>query len=240
MGGPTYCAMRVEKGNTEHVLNSKFTWFTVPGAFRPLTKHIHSKTHTLYPFCCCGSEALTRSEADVCQQSPPCLPLAALTMSSSKAAPAEGEWRAFFPQSPSAWFLPRSAHSWTFNSFQFPNVGASATSDSESRAIVTTTELVLSFKLGGLGTHNAEQLTHWERPRRFLFFMRVCGEMISFFYSVCFISNSTGTFSLLQVTVLLQWTKPLNICPVQTILATMTRSLQHLDDARFSLCIRHQ
>lgn len=37
-----------------------------------------------------------RSEADTCQRSPPCLPLAALTMSSLKAAPAEGEWKAFF------------------------------------------------------------------------------------------------------------------------------------------------
>lgn len=79
----------------EHVPNTNFTSLKVPAAFGPITKHINSKTHTLHPLGRGGAEALTRSEADTCQQSPPCLPLAALTMSSSKAAPAEGEWREF-------------------------------------------------------------------------------------------------------------------------------------------------
>lgn len=103
-----------------------------------------------------------------------------------------------FCQSPSAWFLPWSTHSWTFNSFQLPYFGASAASDSESRAIVTTTELVLSFKLGGLGTYNAEQLTRWERPTDFCLFLyaSMWGNLsVCFIYGVCSISNQTDTES---------------------------------------------
>ena len=62
----------------------------------------------------------------------------------------------FRSQSSSAWLVSWSAHSWTLNGFQLPNVGASATSDSEGKPIITTTELALSFKLGGLGTFNSE------------------------------------------------------------------------------------
>lgn len=145
---PTSCTMREENVETEHVNKFKLNLTCSNWSFQTL------KPHTLYPFVCRGSESLMWSEADTCQQSPPCLPLAALTMSSLKAALAEGEWKAFFSssfyQSPSAWFLPWSTHSWTFNSFQLPYVGASAASDSESRAIVTTTELVLSFSLEAL------------------------------------------------------------------------------------------
>lgn len=152
-----------------------------------------------------------RSGADTCQRSPLCLPLAALTISSSKAAPAAGETGGYFPlhhhpKSSSAWFRPWSAHSWTFSSFQLPNVGASATSDSESRAIVTATERVLSLKLGGLGTHKAEQLTHWERPRMFLSFMFLCGTVSLLF------KNGNGTF---KGKVVLDLTLPQNICPVK-------------------------
>lgn len=132
--------------------------------------------------------------------------------------------RGFFfssPQSSSAWFLPWSAHSWTLNSFQLPNVGASATSDSESRAIVTATELVLSIKPGGLGTHNAEQLAQREWPRRLLFFILVCGEAVRAFYSALF-QNSTGTFTLLQATVLLWRIIPLNTSVLYIVLYRQT------------------
>lgn len=54
-------------------------------------RHPLKETHTLYAFGCGVSEAPMRSEADTCQQNPPRLPLVRLTMSSSKAAPAEGE-----------------------------------------------------------------------------------------------------------------------------------------------------
>lgn len=81
-----------------------FTSLTVPASVRRTTNHVHSKTHThtFEPLGHHDGETLTRSEADTCQQSPPYLPLAALTKSSSKAALAEGERRAFFSSSPKA------------------------------------------------------------------------------------------------------------------------------------------
>ena len=83
-----------------HSIKAFYTlWFlTVPEVYRPL-KHIkdtHTHTHTLQPLGCRSSGSLTRTETDTCQQSPPCLPLAALTMSSAKATPAEGDWKPFF------------------------------------------------------------------------------------------------------------------------------------------------
>lgn len=82
-----------------------FTSLTVPASVRRTTNHVHSKTHThtFEPLGHHDGETLTRSEADTCQQSPPYLPLAALTKSSSKAALAEGERRAFF------FLLPKSS-----------------------------------------------------------------------------------------------------------------------------------
>jgi len=123
--------------------------------------HTHTHTHTLYPLGRHGAEALTRSEADTCQQGPPCLPLAALTMSSSKAAPAEGGGSPSPPPSPQKLFCVISSSECTLlnfsTAFHLTNDGASATSDSESGAIVTATELVLCLQPGGPGTLTAEQ-----------------------------------------------------------------------------------
>lgn len=113
--------------------------------------------HIFYPLGRLGAEALMRSEADTCQQSPPCIPPAVL-MSPSKAAPPERE--AMF--SPPKLFCVISSfgvHNPELSTAQLPHAGTSANSDSETKAIVTITELVLSFRLGGLGTHFAEQLT---------------------------------------------------------------------------------
>lgn len=215
----------------EHVPNPNSTWLTGPAALSPLTKHIYSETRTLYPLGRCGAEAPDEEWGRHMPAEPSIPPTGSTNNEVLKGSTGWGGAEGFFfsPQSSSAWFLPWSAHSWTFNSFQLPNVGASATSDSESRAIVTATELVLSFKLGGLGNHNAEQLTRWEWPRRLLFFILVCGEAGRAFYSALF-QNSTGTFTLLQATVLLQRIIPLNTCSVQTNLATMTRRKQRMDD----------
>lgn len=114
-----------------------------------------------------------RSEADTCQQSSPYLPLAALTMSSTKAAPAEGEFFSFFPKALLRDFFLRVHTPELFNSFQLPNVGTSASSDSESRAIVIT-ELALPLKLGGLVAHNAEQLTESYHVDFWSLFLYVC------------------------------------------------------------------
>lgn len=137
--------------------------------------HTSSQTHSTFAHLV--MVALRPWRGGTCQKSTPCFPLVAPTMSSSKAAPAEGVQRPFSPHSSSAWLHPWSAHSWTLNSFRLPNVGTSATSDSKSKPIITTTELVLSFKLGGLGTHNLRQLPHTERARRFLLIILVCREL---------------------------------------------------------------
>lgn len=108
-----------------------FIWLTQPVVFTS------TQTHS-----CDGCEAPNE------EWGWPAGTLRASTFVPQKAAPV---FRDVFSQSPSAWVPPGSAHSWTFNSFPLADVGASATSDSESRTIVTNTELLLSFEHGGLG-----------------------------------------------------------------------------------------
>lgn len=69
----------------------------------------------------------------------------------------------------------------------------------------------MSLKLGGLGIHNAEQLTHSERPRRSI---HACGEAGGGFTVFAVFQNSTGTFTLQPATVFLRGTKCLNSCPL--------------------------
>lgn len=115
VGGLTYCTEITE--NAPKPLPK----LNVPWPFQILSQHFHSDSHTqthsaFPPLCCHSVEALTRSEADTWQQSPPCLPLTALTMRSSKATAAEGEWTPPPTQALLRDYFHVVLHSWTFNS----------------------------------------------------------------------------------------------------------------------------
>lgn len=114
VGGLTYCTEITENAPKPlpklnvPTLSDPFTTF-------PL-RLTHTNTLSFPPLCCHSVEALTRSEADTWQQSPPCLPLTALTMRSSKAAAAEGEWTPPPTQALLRDYFHVVLHSWTFNS----------------------------------------------------------------------------------------------------------------------------
>lgn len=89
--------------------------------------------------------------------------------------------------SSSAWLLPCSATLLNFQ--QLSNMSTSTTSDSESKPIITATEIALCSVLGSLGAHNAEQLTRSEWPHKFLLVSFVCGKAFNclkmhFFYTL--------------------------------------------------------
>lgn len=100
---------------------------------------INSHKHAMLTQC--GAWTLMRREADTWPQSLPGLPLAALTVTSSKAASRDRGLTLPSPSKKLFRVITWSAHFWTFNNFQLPNVGTSAASESESESIVKTTQL---------------------------------------------------------------------------------------------------